>query len=120
MPYCHPDVFDDGLNEIKNNATAQHVCSAEPTTRAEAISLSLGTVDMTSGDFTLGNGDVSGRKITMAQKSTTATGDGTITSIAVIDGSRLLLASSTVERTLVTSDPLTFPAWDFELRQPTT
>mgnify|MGYP000886995066 CR=1 FL=1 len=119
MPkFAHSDVFDNGLLLIKNNGNAQHLCSAYPNSRAEAIAYSLASVAMASGDFTLGNGDVSGRKITMAQKSGTVAANGTAIYAAVIDGTRILLVTSASPQTLTQNNPVTFPAWDYEMRQP--
>ena len=120
MPkYTHPDVFDGGLNIIKNNATNQIICSDCPTTRAEALSLALVTVSMASGDFTVQNGDVSGRKITVAQKSGTVGVTGTAQWSALIDGTRLLHVTSCAAQSLYSGNPVTLPAWDYEMRQPT-
>ena len=74
----HSDVFDAALNVIKNACNAQHLCSSCPTTRAEALSSSLANVAMTATDMTVQNGDVSGRKLTMAQKSGTASASNSI------------------------------------------
>lgn|SRR5574343_180104 len=114
----HSDALDAALNLIKTNATTYHLCSAQPTTRAEAISLSLGSVAVTSTDFTVGAGDVSGRKVTVAQKSGTVAATGSATHAAIIDGTRLLLVTTVTAQTLTISNPVTFPSWDYEIRQP--
>jgi hypothetical protein len=120
MPkYTHPDVFDNGLLLIKNNANAQHLCSSCPTTRAEVLTYSLANVVMASGDFTVQNGDVSGRKITITQKSTTASANGTAQWAALIDGTRLLHVTSCAAQSLYSGNPVTLPTWDYEMRQPT-
>lgn len=119
MPkFAHSDVFDKGLNEVKNNANAQHLCSAYPNSRAEVLTYSLANVPMVSGDFSLANGDVSGRKVTMAQKSGTVAANGSAIYSAVIDGTRVLLVTSASPQTLALGNPVTFPAWDYEMRQP--
>lgn|SRR5574343_624963 len=117
--YTHSDVFDNGLATIRTNATAYHLCSAQPTTRAEAISLSLASVAVTSADFTLANGDVSGRKITVAQKSGTVSATGEANHAAIIDGTRLLHVTTVTAQTVTIGNPITFPTFDYEMRQPT-
>lgn len=43
MAFLHDEVFDQGLEYLVAQATALHICSAEPTTLAEATStLTLG------------------------------------------------------------------------------
>jgi hypothetical protein len=120
MPkFAHSDVFDNGLLLIKNNGNAQHLCSAYPNSRAEALAYSLASVAMASTDFTVANGDVSGRKITMAQKSGTVAANGTAIYAVVIDGTRVLVVTSASPQQLTLGNPVTFPAWDYEMRQPT-
>lgn len=115
----HDDVLDGALSVIRTNATTYHICSAEPTSRATAISLSLGNAAVTSTDFTLAAGDVSGRKVTVAQKTGTVSANGTATHAAIIDGTRLLLVTTVTSQSLTTGNPLTLPAFDYELRDPT-
>lgn len=117
MPYAHPDVYDNGLNTVKNNATHYHICSAQPTNRAAVLSYSLASVAVSSADFTIANGDVSGRKITVAQKSGTVAASGTATHIAVIDATRLLLETTVTPQVLTAGNPVTFPTCDWEIRQ---
>lgn len=117
MPYAHPDVYDYGLNVVKTSATHYHVCSAQPTSRAEVLQYSLASVSVSSADFTLSAGDVSGRKIRVAQKSGTVTTSGQATYAAIIDGTRLLLETTVTAQQLTAGNPITFPACDWEIRQ---
>ena len=64
------DVFLQGIDD----STLLTVCSAQPTTYAEASSTyKLADVVMTAGagngDYTLANGDASGRKLTVLQQT---------------------------------------------------
>lgn len=62
------DAVLDGLLDVVATATAQIACSAQPTSYAEATSTyALADVTIDSGDFTKGNGDTNGRKVTVAQ-----------------------------------------------------
>ena len=119
MPYAHPDVYDNGLLTVKNNATHYHICSAQPTNRAEVLSLSLASVAVSSSDLTVSDGDVSGRKITVSQKSGTVTTSGQATHAAIIDGTRLLLETTVTAQQLTAGNPITFPTCDWEIRQMT-
>ena len=57
----HDDVLDGALNIVKNNATRQVACSAEPTTYTEGnATYALADITVASGDFTAANGSTSG------------------------------------------------------------
>lgn len=117
----HDDVLDAALNVIKTNSTYMCFCSAQPTTRAEAYTTyMLATQATVTGDFTLANGDSSGRKFTMAAKSAISiTNSGTCTHIAFVDGTRLLAVTTTVSQPLVAGGTFDNPAFDFEFADPT-
>ena len=121
----HDDVMDAALNYIKNNATRQVACSAQPTTYAEAnATYALADVTMASTDFTIANGDVSGRKLTVAAKSGVLIDtSGTATYVALLDvtNSKLLAVTSCTSLALTAngSNTVNFPAWDHEFTDPT-
>lgn len=121
----HDDVLDGALNIVKNNATRQVVCSAEPTTYTEANStFALADVTMASGDFTNANGDTSGRKTTVAAKSSVLIdGSGTATHVALLDvaNTKVLAVTTCTSQGLTAngSNTVNFPAWDIELSDPT-
>lgn len=119
----HDDVLDQALNYIKNNCTRICACSAEPTTYAEATSTyELADVTVASGDFTVANGSVSGRKVTVAQKSGIAVDvGGDITHLGYVDVSntKLLAVTTTTTKTVTTADTITIPATILEIRDPT-
>ncbi|HIP71865.1 MAG TPA: hypothetical protein EYH05_10780 [Anaerolineae bacterium] len=117
----HNDVIDDGLNVIKNNANLMIACSAEPTTRTEAVTTyALADIAMVAGDFTIADGDVNGRKLTVAAKSgalVDASGDAT--HIALVDATRLLFVTTCTPQTLTAGNTVNYPAWDVEISDPT-
>lgn len=116
----HDDVLDGALNIVKNNANLMIACSAEPTTRAEAVTTyALADVAMASGDFTNANGDTNGRKLTVGAKAgvTVDTG-GTATHIALVDGTRLLYVTTCTSQVLTGGNTVDFPAWDIEIADP--
>lgn len=118
----HDDVLDGALNVIKNNCTRMVLCSAEPTSFAEANSTyALGDVTMASGDFTLANGDTSGRKVTVSAKSAVpidATGTGNHIGMLDVANSKLL-ATTTCAPTAVTSGgTVDISSFKFELADP--
>lgn len=114
-------VLDGALNIIKNNAIRQVACSAEPANFAGVAAVTLSTATMASGDFTVADGDTSGRKVTMGAKSgQTVSANGTVTHVALTDNvSVLYYVTTTTSKAVTTSDTLNFPAWDIEIADPT-
>ena len=118
----HNDVLDAALNYIKNNCDSMIACSAEPTTYTEAVTTyALADVAMTGTDFTVADGDVSGRKVTVGAKSTvTVDSSGTFTHVALVDtgNTKLLLVSTGTSQALTAGNTVNFPAWDDEIADP--
>lgn len=112
----------DGLLDIIATATELYICTgaSEPADRAAAISASLIPAHtLTSGDFTNADGDVSGRKVTIAQQADLtldATGDAT--HIVLCTGTTLLYATVCTTQTLTSGGTVTVPAWDVEVADP--
>lgn len=116
------DTFlDSALDDIATNGTVYHINTAEPATRAAAISDSLATQALVGGDYTKANGDTSGRKTTIAQKAgISITSTGTATHVAIIDASaRLIYVTTCTSQLLTSGGTVTIPAWDIEIRDPT-
>lgn len=116
------DAVLDGALDVLATGTLMTVCSAAPTTYAEASSTyKLADVVIDSGDFSKGNGDTSGRKITVAQQADVPidTSD-TATHIAIsISGSEtLLLVTECTSQALTSGGTVTIPAFDYEINDP--
>ena len=112
-------MLDAALDYIKNNTTQLCVCSAQPTTYAEATAtykLALKT-GLTSGSFTgPANGDTSGRKVTINQQATIAVdSSGTATHVALCSGTALLYITTVTSQGLTAGNTVTVPAWDIEI-----
>lgn len=112
--------MDALLDHIADAATHLHVCSGNPTDRAGVLANSLGNVAIDESDFTKANGDVSGRKHTLAQQSiTAASASGTAHCVAVIDGTNLLRSSNlSADQAITSGNPITVSAHDHEVRDP--
>ena len=118
-----PDAtLDRFLATIADDGLRVHICSTQPTTYTEAITTyNLGTITTTAGagngDWTIGNGDTSGRKLTMVQQtgvSITASGDAQ--HIAITDATDTLYAVTTCTTQTVTSgNTATINAFDLEI-----
>ena len=119
----HDDVLD-GAFDVLDQANLMIACSAQPTSRTEAVTTyALADVAMTPNtDYTKANGDASGRKVTVAAKSTVLIDtSGSATHVALVDGTRLLYVTTCTSQALTAngSNTVNFPAWDIEIADPT-
>lgn len=119
----HNDVLDAALDEIAEAVTLT-ICSAEPTSRTEAVTTyALADVTLTAGDgngdYTITDGDASGRKLTVAEQADIDIDtSGTATHVALCDGSRLLYVTTCTSQALTDTGTVTVPAWDIEIADP--
>lgn len=116
------DVLDQALAEVALG-TIMTVCTQQPTTRAEAVTTyALADVAMTPGDgndYTIADGDTSGRKVTVAAKGGVPVDtSGTATHVALCDGTRLLYVTTCTSQVLTAGNTVDFPAWDIEIADP--
>lgn len=124
MAKATPDaVLDKILDEVAT-ATRMVACSAQPTTYTEAnATYALADVTMAGGDFTKANGDTSGRKVTVAAKSSVlidASGTATHIALVRVSDSTLLYVTTCTSQALTAngSNTVNFPAWDIEIADP--
>jgi len=123
----HNDTFDAMLNYIANNGDKLCVCSAEPTTYTQAVTTyELADVTLTkgagNGDYTIGDGDVSGRKLAVAEQANIDVDvAGTATHIAIVDVSntKLLLVTTCVSQAVSAGGKVTIQTFDCEVGDPT-
>ena len=118
-------MLEEALNWIKNNATKMTVCSAQPTTYAEIATYRLAETTMVVGDYTISDGDTSGRKCTVAQKSNiSVTANGNATHIVLsgtssspdLSGDTLMYIVTCNSQAVEAGKDVSIPAWDIELR----
>lgn len=124
MAKAIPDaILDKTLDEIAT-ATKQVLCSAQPTTYAEAnATYALADIVIDGTDFTKANGDTSGRKVTIgAQSGVLIDTSGTGTHIALIrtaDSTLIYVTTCTSQAVTANgSNTVNMPAWDIELADP--
>jgi hypothetical protein len=117
--WANDSVMDAALDKIATG-TILTVCSAQPTTRTEAVTTyKLADVVIDSGDFSKANGDTNGRKVTIAQQADIPVDTtGTATHIAICDGSNLLLVTTCTSQALTSGNTVTVPAFDDEISDP--
>jgi hypothetical protein len=116
------DVFLQGIDDC----TLLTVCSAQPTTYAEASSTyKLADVVMTAGagngDYTIANGDASGRKLTVLQQTNMdidSSGTANHVALCISGSSTLVYVTTCTSQALTSGGTVTVPAWDIEIADP--
>lgn len=116
-------VIDQALNYIKNNAEQVVICAGQPSNYSDATTDSgsggnaLGESAVSTGDFTVADGDTSGRKITMGTKSVTIDVTGTADHVALVDdtNTELLLVTTMASSSVTASEIRTIEAFDEEI-----
>lgn len=113
------DLMMDAALDYFAGSTTQVACSAEPADFAGIAAVALADVALTSGDFTKANGDVSGRKVTVAAKSGVPIDvSGTATHIALHDGTTLRFVTTCTPKALTAGDTVNIPSWKDEIADP--
>lgn len=123
----HDDVLDALLAYIADNCKRVTVCSTQPTTYTEGNATNkLADVDTTegagNGDFTIANGDTSGRKLTLAQQADIpidTSGSAAHIAFLDVDNSKLLAVTTCTTQSLTAGGSVTIPAFDLEVADPT-
>jgi len=120
------DVIDALLDFIADNGNEINLCSAEPTTYTEAHATYMLAQDALvvgdgNGDYTIADGDSSGRKLTVSQQSSVSiTNSGTATHAAIVKTSttELLLVTTVTPQVLTALGTVTIPAFKAEISDP--
>ena len=118
--WINDSLIDLILDRI-SQSTTMSICSDQPTTRDEAVNTySLVNIPVSSSDFTITDGDTSGRKVTIAQKQNVSiTNSGNATHIALCDAGNLLYVTTIqTPQTLVAGNTLTTQTWQIEISDP--
>ena len=122
MAKAAPDAMIDASLDYAAGSTKLVVCSAQPTTYAEAnATYALADVVIDSGDFTKAD-DTSGRKVTIgAQSAVPIDTTGTATHVALIEtsGSTLRYVTTCTSQALVSGGTVDVPAWKINIADPT-
>lgn len=116
MAYINDLAFDAALGYIVTNGTRLHICSAEPTSAAQAISLSLANkASLTVGSPT--DRTPNGRKVVVpAITDGSVTGNGLATHWALINGATGTILAATgqlnASQTVTSGNTFTLAAFD--------
>jgi hypothetical protein len=115
------DAVLDGAFNVLNDAIRMAVCSAEPANYAGIAAVRLAEATMAGGDYTIANGDTSGRKCTMAAKNgVSVTATGTANHIVLHDNSSIMhYVTTCTSQALTSGNTVNIPAWKVEIADPT-
>lgn len=116
------DAYMDAMLALIDDATTLYVCSGQPANYAGISAVALADVTLTAGagngDYTLGNGDTNGRKLTVAQQSNVPIDtSGTATNVVLTDGTNIYVTTCS-SQALTAGGTVTVPAWDIEIADP--
>lgn len=119
---AHDDVLDASHTKTAT-CTRVTVCSAAPANFADIANVDLAEATLSAGigggDWSVANGDVSGRKVTCgAQSALPITSSGTATHLAYDDGVTMLRLTECTPQALTSGGTVSIPAVDFELEDP--
>lgn len=124
--WARSGVLDNGLNDIKNNATVMMLISAYSAgdSYATVVANNLAEASMTGTDFTLGSSGSSRTLTTAAGKSATATASASGTPdlhIAFTDGSAnvIWVTDETTNQPITSGNVINFPQLVYTSNQPT-
>jgi hypothetical protein len=123
-----PDTTIDAMLAQIALADELYVCSAQPTNYADIVNSDLvGPIVLTpgdgNGDFTIANGDTSGRKVTVAaQNGASVIASGTASHIVLATGGAtdlLRYITTCTNQSLTSGNTANVGAWDVEVNDPT-
>lgn len=113
-----PDAVNDLL--LDGVATATRIDVTSDTSTPTNLTNSLAYTTLASGDFTKADGDSSGRKVTIAQKSgITINTSGTAKHIVLSLGGTIKDITTCTDQVLTAGGTVTFPSWKHEVADPT-
>lgn len=114
--YENPVIIDAALGYLQNNANKITIATAQPTTYAQAATTyALGTLGVASGNFTLADGDSTGRKITYGPGTVVVGTSGTVNHIAFVatgGAGTLLFVGTCAPISVTAAGTVVIAAWD--------
>ena len=121
MPAVHPDIHDAALAAIRDAADRVVLVTGTPADYLAIAGTEVAAAPVTPADFSIAAGAVSGRTLTIAQVSSTATATGDVTHLCVVDDTtqRLLLRVVEAKAEIIyTDNPVLIGPITYELRDP--
>lgn len=118
--YCNPAAIDLALGYIAQ-ADKQYACSQYPTSYADVLTYSLASVDLAAGAFSITDGVVSGRRLTIAEHkgvSVLVNGQANFVVLVHTASDQLLYVTTSDPQGLTTGSYVDFPEWSIEIENP--
>ena len=127
--YLHPDVLDNGLQYIIDEATSNNVdillldAYTLGQSYATVDSNKVMTINTSSGDYSLANFGTYGRQLDVAEKSGSASASATSPDlhVAIVDVTNtkvLAVTDETSDQDITNGNPITVPTWSIKMAQP--
>ena len=118
--------MDAALGYVQDRAEYEVVCATEPTTWAEAMSGAsyyIGKVSVTSANFSITDGTVSGRKLVAEAQASVPASLTSLAQWAVLvtsaGASAILLRTGVVSQVITSGNPMNLPSFKWEIADPT-
>jgi hypothetical protein len=126
MKFIRDASMDAALNDLADNGDEFHLVSQAPAVYADVATYSLGSVALVPGDgngsYTVQNGQVSGRRLTVAAQTVPGTAPGTATHGVIIDtvAAAILAVTTAPNYNMQNGVNQSVPAYDaWEIEDPT-
>lgn len=112
-------MIDGGLDKI-SLCTTITICAGQPTSYADIdVKGLIPGHTLTGGDFSISDGVVDGRRVTIAQQATLSIDvSNDADHVAIDDGTDYYITTCTTQA-LTSGGTVTIPAWDIEIADPT-
>jgi hypothetical protein len=126
MKLISDSIMDLALANIADNGNQLHLVSQAPAVYADVATYSLGFVALVAGDgngsYTIQNGAVSGRRLTLAQQTVPGTADGVADHAVIVDtvAEEIKAVTTAPNYNMATGVNQTVPSYDvWEIQDPT-
>ena len=114
------DLVMDAALDFIAGSNLMTACSQQPANRTDAATTyNLAGVTMAGGDFTKADGDSSGRKVTVAQKTgISVAANGTANHVALCNATILIYCTTATAQALTSGNTMTINSWKVEIADP--
>jgi len=116
--FCADSVLDAALDKIETS-TRLLLLPSQPADLAAAEISKLGEIALDGGDFAKSAGAVSGRQVAVAAQTVSASNNGTVTHVGLVDDTALLYTTTTDAQAVLSGGIVLVASWAIELRAPT-
>jgi len=112
-------VLDAPLNLVKTTGVLLTVCSAQPTNYEDATGLyMIAQIPMAQTDYTITDGDISGRKAVVATKVGVTTNAGISNHLAICSDTLVLYTDTCAPKEFTAGEPIVVNSWKIEFGDP--